>query len=251
MRAVLTLLLLAGAMGFASAEPQHRSVELSDGSEMDLRVFPAAGNVLMIGFPCDQGTGIAETQGAEVMAERGIEVWMADLLGAHFLPVAPSSMRDLPGDGVRDLIALAHRESKKLVVLSSSGYGSIPTLRGAKLWHDAPAADDRFKGTILFFPMLSEAPPEPGKMAEYQPIVHQTATALFIFQPEQSPARFWLKRLTATLEEGGATVYTELLPGVRPNFYQRADATEAEMAATRRLPEMMLQGIARLTETKE
>lgn len=247
-RPLLTLLLVIAAT-VCHAEPLHRSVTLSDGSEMDLRVFPAKGEVLMIGFPCDQGTGIAETQGAEAMAARGVEVWMADLLGAHFLPIAPSSMRDLEGSGVRDLIALAHRETGKKIVLTSSGYGSLPTLRGAKLWHDAPASTSRLKGIILFFPMLTDAPPEPGKPLEYPAIVHQTATPLYIFQPEQSPARFWLKRLVKTLEEGGATVHTELMLGIRPNFYQRPDASEAEMAATQRLPDMMLQGIAHLTAT--
>lgn len=246
--ALLALFLLLPAL-LCRAEPLHRSVELSDGSEMDLRVFPAEGEVLMIGFPCDQGTGIAETQGAEAMAARGIEVWMADLLGAHFLPIAPSSMRDLQGDGVRDLIALAHRETGKQIVLTTSGYGSLPTLRGVKLWHDAPEGADRLKGTILFFPMLAEAPPEPGKPMEYPAIVQQTATPLYIVQPEQTPARLWLKRLKKTLEAGGATVHVELLPGIRPNFYQRPDATEAEQAATQRLPELMLQGIATLTAT--
>lgn len=246
-RSLLALLLVFSS--FTAAEPLHRSVMLSDGSEMDLRVFPAQGDVLMIGFPCDQGTGIAETKGAEAMAQRGIEVWMADLLSAHFLPIAPSSMRDLEGSGVRDLIALAHRETGKQIVLTSSGYGSLPTLRGARQWQDAHEKPNRLKGIMLFFPMLTDAPPEPGKPLEYPAVVHQTATPIYIFQPEQSPTRFWLKRLVKTLEEGGATVHTELLPGIRPNFYQRPDANEAEMAATHRLPEMMLQGIAHLTAT--
>ena len=247
-RSLIALLMVIPALA-SHAEALHRSIELSDGSEMDLRVFPADGEVLMIGFPCDQGTGIAETQGAEAMAARGIEVWMADLLGAHFLPIAPSSMRDLEGSGVRDLIAQAHRETGKQIVLTSSGYGSLPTLRGARLWHEAPAGENRLKGIILFFPMLTDAPPEPGKPLQYPDVVHHTATPIYIFQPEQSPTRFWLKRLAKTLEEGGATVHTELLPGIRPNFYQRPDATEDEIAATQRLPEMMLQGITRLTET--
>ncbi len=248
-RALLVLILLVTALPGA-AEPLHRNVELGDGSEMDLRVFPAAGEVLMLGFPCDQGTGIAETQGAEAMAARGIEVWMADLLGAHFLPMAPSSMRDLEGNGVRDLIALAHRETGKQIILISSGYGSLPTLRGARAWHEHPEGENRLKGIILFFPMLHDAAPEPGKPLTYPAIVHQIATPISIFQPEQAPGRFWLKRLTQTLQEGGATVHSEILPGIRPNFYQRADATEAEMAAAQRLPALMLQGIDRLIETK-
>ncbi|HEY0635730.1 MAG TPA: hypothetical protein VGE00_10135 [Gammaproteobacteria bacterium] len=251
MRHSLTiLLLLVGVSGVAAGGPLHRSIELSDGSEMELRVFSAKGEVLMLGFPCDQGTGIAETRGAEAMAAHGIEVWMADLLGAHFLPVAPSSMRDLEGGGVRDLIALAHRETGKQIVLVSSGYGSLPTLRGAKLWLDAPEGENRLGGALLFYPMLADAPPEPGKPVTYPAIVHQTATPVYIFQPELSPTRFWLKRLVKTLAEGGATVKSEFLPGIRPNFYQRPDATEAELAATQQLPEMMLRGFAHLTETR-
>lgn len=249
MKPLLMIVLLLTSPVMIYAAPLHRSVVLSDGSEMDLRLFPAEGNILLIGFPCDQGTGFAEARGAEAMAARGIEVWMADLLGAHFLPLAPSSMRELEGDGVRDLIALAHRETGKQIVLTSSGYGSLPTLRGARLWQESAEAPNRLKGIMLFFPMLADAP-EPGKPLQYPAIVHQTTTPLYILQPEQSPTRIWLKRLVKTLEEGGATVHTEILPDIRPNFYHRPDATEAESAATQHLPKMMLRGIAHLTATK-
>lgn len=241
--AIFSLALFSPAL---HAEAEHDYVMLSDDLEMDLRYFSAAGETLLLGFPCDLGAGQAEEAAGEVLSQRGIEVWLADLLGAHFLPIAPSSMRSLEGHEVANLIAHAAAHRDKRIVLIASGYGAIPALRGARLWQQQHPDDRRLAGAILFYPILTAHKPEPGKPLEYLPVVHETRLPLVIMQPSNTPTRFWIKKLQRALEKGGSRVHLEILPNVRNHFYSRPSPTEAEKAMTRRLPELVEQALDKL-----
>lgn len=240
---LLTLILLPAA---ALAEAAHETVMLDDDIEMDLRFFSAEGDTLLLGFPCDQGAGRAEAAAGEILSQRSIEVWMADLLGAHFLPIAPSSMRSLEGREVARLISHAAGQSDKRIFLIASGYGAIPALRGARIWQREHPDSDRLGGALLFYPMLTAHNPEPGKPLEYLDVVHDTQLPVVIMQPTNTPARFWVNRLKKALEQGGSTVHIELLADVRSNFYARNDATDAEHAMAQRLPELIEQALETL-----
>ena len=241
-----TLLCLSLLSPPLHAEVRHDSVMLTEELEMDLRYFSAAGDTMLLGFPCDQGTGRAEAAAGEVLSGRGIEVWLADLLGAHFLPIAPSSMRALEGEEVAHLIEHAMGKNDKRIVLTASGYGAIPALRGARIWHRQHPEDKRLAGAILFYPILTAHEPEPGKPLEYLEVVGDTRLPVVIMQPGNTPTRFWVKKLKKTLEKGGSRVHVELLPEVRSRFYSRPDATSAENAMAQRLPELVEQALEKL-----
>ncbi len=249
---LLALLLALGTGPIDAAEEQHESVMLNDETEMELRRFPTEGNELILGFPCDLGTGEAEAQSGEVLSERSLEVWLADLLGAHFLPIAPSSMRSLQGEEVARLIQHAVDErGDKRIVLTASGFGAVPALRGAQIWQQQQPHDKHLLGAILFFPMLTAANPEPGKPIKYLPVVSQSNLPVVIMQPGNSPTRFWAKKLKRELEKGGSVVHIEILPRVRSRFYSRPDATEDELATARRLPELVEQAVERLKQLEK
>jgi hypothetical protein len=250
-RFAITLLCLGLVTPALHAEAEHGSVMLTDDLEMDLRYFPASGDTMLLGFPCDQGTGRAEARAGEVLSARGVEVWLSDLLGAHFLPIAPSSMRSLEGDEVAHLIHYAAKQSNKRIVLTASGYGAIPALRGARIWQQQHPDDSRLAGAILFFPMLTAHEPEPGKPLAYLEVVHQTDLPIVIMQPGNTPTRFWVRKLKKTLEEGGSRVHVEILPDVRPRFYSRTDATAAENAMAQRLPLLVEQALEQLHTLEE
>lgn len=243
------LLLAVSVSSLQAAEEQHQSVMLDDDVEMELRLFPADGKELILGFPCDQGMGEAEGRAGAVLSSRNMEVWLADLLGAHFLPIAPSSMRSLKGEEVANLIghAVAARGDKR-IVLTASGYGAIPALRGAQIWRQRNPQDSHLLGAILFFPMLTAHEPEPGKPIAYLPVVSHTSVPVVIMQPGNSPNRFWVKRLKQALETGGGRVHIELLPKVRSRFYSRTDATAEERAMAQRLPELVERAVVTLKQ---
>lgn len=246
---LVALLLAFGSGPISASEEQHESVMLDEETEMDLRRFPTEGSELILGFPCDLGTGKAEAQSGEVLSERRLEVWLADLLGAHFLPIAPSSMRSLEGEEVAKLIQHAVEErSGKRIVLTASGYGAIPALRGAQIWQQQHPDDQHLLGAILFFPMLTAGEPQPGKPIQYLPVVSQSRLPVVIMQPGNSPTRFWAKKLKKELEKGGSAVHIEVLPKVRSRFYSRPDATADELATAQRLPQLVEQAVATLKQ---
>ncbi len=246
---LLAMLLSLASLPTYATEEQHESVMLDSETEMDLRTFPTEGSELILGFPCDLGTGEAEAQSGEVLSERSLEVWLADLLGAHFLPIAPSSMRSLEGEEVAHLIqhAVAERGDKR-IVLTASGYGAIPALRGAQIWQQQYPEDNHLLGAILFFPMLTATSPEPGKPIQYLPVVSQSKLPVVIMQPGNSPTRFWARKLKKELEKGGSRVHIEILPRVRSRFYSRPDATADELATAQRLPQLVEQAVERLKQ---
>lgn len=246
---LFALLLVFAAAAVQASTEQFESVELDEETEMDLRRFSSEGNELILGFPCDLGTGEAEAQSGEVLSERGLEVWLADLLGAHFLPIAPSSMRSLQGEEVAALIQHAVTvHSEKRIVLTASGYGAIPALRGAQIWQQRHPEDKHLLGAIFFFPMLTAGNPEPGKPIKYLPVVGQSNLPVIIMQPGNSPTRFWVKKLKKELEKGGSQVHIEILPKVRSRFYSRSDASSDELAMARRLPELVEQAVEKLKQ---
>ena len=136
------------------AQGEGRSLELASGESMDLRVFPASKSKdILLWFPCDQGMGTAEVDFADELAAAGQEVWLADLLGMYFLPVAPSSMRTIQGQEVVETIEMLQREDGRPIYLVSAGFGSIPVLRGARLWKEKyadTALEDYIAGIIIF-----------------------------------------------------------------------------------------------------
>lgn len=249
----LLLLLLC----FIVATPLRAEVEtvtfaLSNDTDVDIRKFPADGEFLLLGFPCDQGTGLNEAEVAELISAAGIEVWMADLLSAHFLSRTPESIRSLDGKNVQELISLVTRESNKTIVLITSGYGSVPVLRGVNRWRKQFQGDidDPVHGAIFFYPFLQAGKPEPGEAPEYLPVVAETALNITIYQPEKSPSKFRLKHLTTTLEKGGSHIETTILPGVRNNFYRLKNPTPEERVMTYKIPRMIIESIKKMEQRR-
>ena len=73
-----------------------KTIEADDETEIDVRVFEADGDKLLLGFACDQGSSMAEEQTAQSLAMDGIEVWMPDMLSAYMLPKLRSSLHEIP-----------------------------------------------------------------------------------------------------------------------------------------------------------
>lgn len=214
---------------------------LSSGTEVPLRTHPATGNTLLLWFVCDEGHSSKETHTARELASHGYETWFPDMLDAHFLPILPSSLEQLPPEEIKEIIAQAVRHSGKKIVLVTSSHGATPILRGAKAWQDEAAEQDRNKlaGAVLFYPDLYSVTPAPGVEAQYHPIVAQTRIPLFIYQGQLSPGRWWLEHLKAEFARGGAKVQSKVLPKVRSHFFVRTDATEEENAMAEKLPELL------------
>lgn len=228
----------------ASAHSQSKPVDQKlrvgpsgDKIEMPVTVYPAKGRDLIVWLPSDTGLLSVDARIASQLAAAGVEVWTADALGARFLPVVPSSLEQIPAADIADLVRAAKAKSGKHVYLLGPGRGAVPALNAVKLLQaDKVLA---LRGVVLISPNLYVGTPDAGEEAKYLPIAAQTKTRFYILQPELSPWRWYLDRLSGELKRGGSRVRIKTLPGVRDRFYYREDDRPAEQAMGKRMPQLI------------
>ena len=210
---------------------QDRSVEVDDAS-IDMRVYPAKGDVLLLGFPCDEGKSTAEEKTSMSLAEDGIEVWMTDLLSSYMLPDLPSSLAEIPAEAIVKIIDEAMKTGKT-VYLIASGSDTELVLRGASQWE--AKHNKSLAGAVLLFPRLYEDAPEPGVEPDYISAVGKTRLPLMILEGARTPNQWSVNKLVRALQKGGSSVYAKLIPSVRGYFYSRQDANRSEEVVTSQL----------------
>ncbi len=228
-RIIIVISLLTTQTIFAN---EVRTIEAVD-TEIDVRIYPASGDVLLLGFPCDEGKSIAEEKTARSLSEDGIEVWMPDLLSAFMLPKVKSSLAEIDTQAIIRLIEEATATGKR-VYLVASGPDTQLVLRGAKAW-EATHRDSQVKGAILLFPRLFREAPEPGVMPEYLNVVGQTKLPIVLLEGERTPNRWGLANLSEALSAGGSHVTSKVIPMVRGYFFKRGDANRSEDVVTSQL----------------
>ena len=226
----IILCLLALSVSAVQAK-QIKTIDMDDTS-IDVRVFAAKGDVLLLGFPCDEGKSVAEEKTAMSLAEDGIEVWMPDLLSAYMLPDLRSSLANIPSQAVIKLINEAMKTGKT-VYLIASGSDTELILRGASEWekqhkHSLP-------GAVLLFPRLFDQKPEPGVEPVYVDAVGKTHLPVMVLEGERTPNQWGINKLIGALQKGGSPVYAKLIPSVRGFFYSRQDANRSEEVVTSQL----------------
>lgn len=225
----LSLSLILLSLQPANAAYKVTSFESGD-AEIDVRVFKADGDKLLLGFACDQGSSVAEEATASTLAKDGIEVWMPDMLSAYMLPKLRSSLYDIPTDGLEKILEAAVKTGKK-IYLVASGPDTELILRLAQDW-ESKHKDTPLGGALLMFPRLNKAKPEPGKPPVYQDAVGKTHLPLMVLEGERTPNRWGVGHLTNALKKGGSTVYAKLIPDVRGYFFKRNDPNVPEDLVT-------------------
>lgn len=210
---------------------------------IDVRIFKATGNRLLLGFACDEGRSHAEEQTAAALAAGGVEVWMPDMLSAYMLPNLPSSRHEIPTDALLGLIEKALATGKE-VYLIASGKDTELVLRVASVWEDSH--EKPLSGAILLFPRLFKAEPVPGVIPEYVDVVGKTKLPLILLEGERTPNRWGVKSLSSQLEIGGSQVVSQLIPSVRGYFFKRPDANRSEEMATAKLPDLIMESLLKL-----
>lgn len=228
----------------ASARGTSETLHLQGGTDVPLTVFPAKGRTLLVWLPSESGIVAAEHKAAAVLAKSGIEVWLPDMHAAYFLPIVPSSMRQIPADDVARVIGLAQRRGKAVYLVSGGSGAALALQAAARLGK----SKNPLRGAILLSPNLFAGTPEPGEDAKYLAVASGTRLPIVILQPDYSPWKWRVDELQARLRQGGSKVRVEFLPGVRDRFYYREDASPTERALAVRLPELVLNALNSLKE---
>ena len=237
----------SGVASVFAGDAEISEFELPGGDLVDIRKYAAQGDTMLLGFACDEGTGQPEMDTASLLADTDLEIWMPDLLGAHFLPKLRSSIREIPVEDVVALIDEALAASDKSLYLISSGPGAALLLEGLALWEQANTDRlDQLKGVILLYPRLNDAEPEPGKDIVYIDAVGKTKTPIAILEGAKTPNSWALDDLKQKLEANGSTVTTAIIPGVRGYFYERDNPNLREDIVTDQLAGLVRASIIKL-----
>ena len=128
------------------------SLNLSDDTELQVNVFEAQGESLLIAYPSEHGITEGLTNLAEALTARGIEVWIADPFTSWFLPEAESSLARIPVSAYAELIIEAEKTGKNLYLFSNDKGAGI-ALETARAWQNS--SDRMLSGVVLVSPDLS------------------------------------------------------------------------------------------------
>lgn len=244
--AALGWLVLGAALCFA----EEASIRLPSGAEVVSQRYPAPGKVLAVWLTGQYGFIEEEHKAAADLAARGVETWMTDFFAPYFLPLLPSSWNRVPDGDLADwLEALRQRNPERRIVLVSTGRAASLALRATKSWRErfGRPESEAVAGAVMLYPLLYQEL-APGEEPEYDPVVKEARLDLVILQPKSSAGYWWRERLKGFLEAAGSQVRLNVLPGLRDGFYRRADITEQEVAAGRRLGQIVLDGLQPLIE---
>ncbi|MCP3687364.1 MAG: hypothetical protein GY784_03020 [Gammaproteobacteria bacterium] len=205
----------------------------TDVGEIEVRVFAAQGDTLLLGFPCDEGKSIAEENTAKSLSEDGIEVWMPDMLSAFMLPNLRSSLAEISDEAFLALLDAATKTGKK-VYLIASGPDTELVLRAASIY-ESSRSSKALGGMILMFPRLFKTEPVPGQEPEYVDVVGKTRIPIMLLEGERTPNRWGINNLTQALQAGGSRVSAKVIPMVRGYFFKRQDSNRSETVVTSQL----------------
>ncbi|TCS73007.1 hypothetical protein EDC61_103130 [Sulfuritortus calidifontis] len=236
-RLFLALSLALSAAAFAAGS--EVVIPVPSGAEIHSARYAAQGQTLAVFLTGEFGWSEYEYQAGAYLAGQGIETWVADVMGAYFLPQGMSQVRKLPD---ADLIAWLERvqklSGKREIVLIATAHMAQPALRLARLWQAQYAKRATLRGAVLLFPLLYEEV-EPGQEPVYDPVVRQARLDIAYLQPQSSAGYWWRERLKAALESSGSRVRLTVLPGLRDGYYRRGDATPEELAEGGKLGELL------------
>lgn len=243
--ALLALLFPLLAMS-ASARSISETLHLPGGTDVPLTVYPAKGHSLLVWLPSESGIVAGDHKAAAVLAKTGVEVWLPDMHAAYFLPIVPSSLRQIPVDDVARVMGLAQGRGKAVYLVSGGSGAALALQAAAKLGKSKKP----LRGVVLLSPNLFTGTPEPGEDAKYLPVASRTNLPIVILQADYSPWKWRVEELGSRLKQGGSKVRITFLPGVRDRFYYREDASPSERALAMRLPELISNALKTLKENR-
>lgn len=239
---LLLILLLIPLYGHA--------LTIQDQQENDLQIeiLPADGELLALWF-----TDLAEEERPhfrallESLPQSGIEVWSTRILEDLFLTRDDTSIMNLDGSKIAEIIEAAHRHSNKQILLLSYDKMSIPLLRGIRHWQQHYSNRQRIAGTALLYPNLFIAPTRAGDLPTPAPILSLTNTPVTLFQPTQGQHAKRMGQAMETLWDAGSAATLLPLANIRDWYIMHEPGKyPAERAIRARLPRQ-LQQIAKNT----
>jgi len=210
-------------------------VPISNGAEISVERFQAKGEYLILWIAPEYGLRAAHRSVAEMLSQQKVEVWQSNIAESLFLPRGSTTLKNLSGNYVADLIEKAHTVTGKKIIVVADSYATLLALRGARQWQQRKIKKPYFIGAILFTPYTYAKIPPLGQLPEYMPIVSATNIPIMIYQAKNNGNNGQFQTLVEKLQQHGNPVYTRITPKVMSLFYEE-DITDEMREQVRPLP---------------
>jgi len=222
---------------------ETESLPLDADTDVSLSIFAAKGDRLLIWFPSFATPYEAVETISRQLQTLGIEVWYADLLEAHFLPKAGSSVYQIPSNDILAIIDHAAKVRNKKIYIFAENRATIPVFHALHERQIASGNIQHFAGVILNSPDFYVETPDPGMKADLMPVVGVTNLPVYILQPALSPRYWQLQDTLPVLQQSGSDVFVKVLKKIRGRFHFRPDATDDEVLLTDAFGKLIDQGM--------
>jgi len=223
----LILLILLSSQSYGQKQVINESIEDSviiDDTEIPFLFYgnERPSHASIIWFEPHYGD-FTEQAVAHRLATQGFSVYQPNWFETFFLPRAYSSMAEMDGDLIAKFIHWVKQKTNQPVYLVGASRGAVTALNGIAV--DASAVT----GMVLLNPSIYLQKPEPMQPIRFVPAAKRCPVPITILQPGQSTRIWWMEEVENTLREGGASVTSILISGVRDGFWQRPDITPQEV----------------------
>ena len=194
-------------------------VPVSSDVDIAIEQFPASGQYLLLWLAPEYGFRANHRHLAQKLSEQGIEVWQSNITEALFLPQSLTSLKQLNGEYIADLMTYANKSTGKKIVLVGDSYAAVSVLRGAHQWQQRKYAETYFIGAILFSPYVYVSIPPLGLPPEFMPVISASNIPMMIYQAQKSGNIGQFEILLEKLQKHDSQVYTRFMPDVMGLFY--------------------------------
>ena len=220
--------ILFGKIGLAEDEI---IVPASNDTEITVTRFAAAGKYLMVWLAPEYGFRTGHRSLARMLTEKNIEVWQSNIVESLFMPQGTTSLKQLDGTYIADVIEYAYKTTGKKIIVTGDSYAASSALIGAHQWQQRKRSDSYLIGAVLFTPYTYAYIPPLGMEPEYLAIVSATNIPMMIYQAKGSATIGQFELLVNKLQQHNNPVYTRFVPNVMSLFYQEPPTAEMQIQA--------------------
>jgi thiol-disulfide isomerase/thioredoxin len=240
MRKLINLLVLLLSMftlfSQLSAAENEIIVPVSSDAEITIEHFSSEGKYLMLWLAPEYGLRENHRAMARKLGDQNIEVWLTNIVESLFLTQSLSSLKQLDGKMIADVIEYAHKKTGKKIIVAGDSYASISALTGAHQWQQRNQNKDYLIGAVLFSPYVYATIPPLGLAAEFMPIISATNIPIMIYQATKSGNITLFNQLLETLQQHDNPVYSKFILNIRSLFYSHNPTPEVKNNLNRLAP---------------
>ncbi|WP_078921835.1 TlpA family protein disulfide reductase [Thiothrix eikelboomii] len=249
----LAVLVISSLMNpcLSAEEPDETvTVPLSGQLETSIHRFgQASQRILWFSTPATQA---ADFNLAKQLAAYDLEIWLTSLEAIPKKPATHQTPQRLSPTALAELIqASLPSQAKHPLFIFSIGDSAKATLEGLNTWQEthghAPALTGQLTGLVLAYPHLQLNPSKPKSTKRIE-ATYPFKLPIYVFQTTEKSKLKGMEALVTALEQGGNTVYSELLNDTTEGFLQGQAHSEEELLQLSVFPAQLAQAVATLAK---